>query len=132
MISLQQLLLVTVILVVAVAVAAHLTTLLTAQQQYFSLAKAVAAYADTHHVKICIYNPGPGLYATKLAILVGHTSSNQVTVIQQGEKAEVVFTFTTPLPYQLGTTGQGQIIDTQGNTYPITFTVVENVEKINC
>jgi hypothetical protein len=52
--------------------------------------------------------------------------------IQQGEKAEVVFTFTTPLPYQLGTTVQGQIIDTQGNTYPITFTVVENVEKINC
>jgi hypothetical protein len=131
-ISLQQLLLVTVILVVAVAVAAHLTTLLTAQQQYFSLAKAVAAYADTHHVKICIYNPGPGLYATKLAILVGHTSSNQVTVIQQGEKAEVVFTFTTPLPYQLGTTVQGQIIDTQGNTYPITFTIVENVEKISC
>jgi hypothetical protein len=103
-ISLQQLLLATVILVVAVA--AHLTTLLT-------------AYADTHHVKICIYNPGPGLYATKLAIVVGHTSS-------------VVFTFTTPLPYQPGTTVQGQIIDTQGNTYPITFTVVENIEKISC
>jgi len=131
-ISLHQLLLVTVILVIAVAVAAHLTTLLTAQQQYFSLAKAVAAYADSHHVKICIYNPGPGLYATKLAIVVGHISSNQVTVIQQGEKAEVVFTFTMPLPYQLVTTGEGQIIDTQGNTYPITFTIVENIEKINC
>ena len=132
MISLQQLLLAASIITTAVAVATYLTTLLTAQQQYFSISKAIAAYADSRHVKVCIYNPGPGLHATKLAIVIGQMSSEQVTVVRQGEKAEIIFTFETPLPHQPGTTGQGWIIDTQGHTYPITYTVIENIEKIDC
>jgi len=129
MISLQQLLLTIFIVTIAVAVSTYLVTLLAAKHHYLSFAKAVAAYADSRHVKVCIYNPGPGLYATKLAMVIGQTSSEQVTVIQQGEKAEVIFTFTNPLPYQIGTTGEGQIINSQGKTHPITFTIIENVKK---
>ncbi|RFA97154.1 hypothetical protein [Pyrobaculum aerophilum] len=65
-------------------------------------------------------------------MVVGSVSSESVAVINQGEYAEVIFTFDQPIPYKQGMRGEGYIIDTKGRTYPISFLVIENVKNVNC
>jgi len=132
MYSLQSLIIAIMIVVIATAVAGYVYTTFHAEARYTSFAKVVSAYADAHRVKICAYNPGPGLYSSKLALVVGQLSSENPTVVEVGQIAEIVFTFNMPLPYALGTRGEGYIIDGKGWAYPISFVVIENVEKIRC
>jgi len=132
MYSLQSLIIALVLVAIAIAVAGYVYTTLHAEARYTSFAKVVSAYADAHRVKICAYNPGPGLYASKLALVVGQLSSQNPTVVEVGQLAEIVFTFNASLPYALGTRGEGYIIDGRGWAYPLSFLVVEDVEKIKC
>jgi len=132
MYSLQSLIIALVLVAIAIAVAGYVYTTLHAEARYTSFAKVVSAYADAHRVKICAYNPGPGIYASKLALVVGQLSSENPTIIEVGQLAEIIFTFDTTLPYALGTRGEGYIIDERGWAYPISFVVVEDVEKIRC
>jgi len=132
MYSLQSLIIAIVLLAIAIAVAGYVYTTFHAEARYTTFAKVVSAYADSHRVKICAYNPGPGLYSSKLALVVGQLSSQNPTVVEVGQLAEIIFTFDTPLPYALGTRGEGNIIDGRGWAYPLSFLVVEDVEKIKC
>jgi len=132
MYSLQSLIIAIVLVAIAIAVAGYVYTTFYAETRYISFAKIVAAYADAHRVKICVHNPGPGLYVANLALVVGQLSSENPTVVDVGELKEIIFTFDTPLPYQVGTRGEGYIVEGRGWAYPISFIVVENVEKIEC
>jgi len=96
--SLQSLIIALVLVAIATAVAGYVYTTFHAEERYVSFAKVVSAYADAHRVKICAYNPGPGLYASKPALVVGQLSSENLTEIEVGQLAEIVFTFDTSCP----------------------------------
>jgi len=132
MYSLQSLVIAIVLIAIATAVAGYVYTTFHAETRYISFAKIVAAYADAHRVKICVHNPGPGPYAPKLALVVGQLSSENPVIVDVGELKEIIFTFDTPLPYQVGTRGEGYIVEGRGWAYPISFVVVENVERVRC
>ena len=100
--SLQFLIIALIVIAIAVIVGIYAYTTFHAETRYISFAKIVAAYADAHRVKICVHNPGPGLYASKLALVVGQLSSQNPVVVDVGELKEIIFTFHTPSPTKWG------------------------------
>ncbi|RFB00052.1 hypothetical protein CGL52_02545 [Pyrobaculum aerophilum] len=54
--SMQRLVISLILISIAIALMAYILTNLHAEYEYFSFAKPVIAYADSHHVKLCIYN----------------------------------------------------------------------------